>query len=295
MWLSVVLATDAGHAEALSEALLARGALCVSVEDADAGTAREVAQFAEPGAPAAALWSMSRLDVLLDSGTDVGRTLTEAATEAGLGTLPDYTVTELEEQDWVRLARDQFVPIRIGERLWIVPSWATPPDPRAVNIILDPGLAFGTGSHATTHLCLEWLLEHAPGASAVLDYGCGSGILAVAAARLGARRVLAVDIDDQALRAAAGNAARNEVSIELAHSSRPIEGEFDLVVANILARPLQLLAPLLCARLAPGGRLALSGVLEAQAGSLCEAYRPWLSLSVGATREGWVRLEGIRP
>ncbi|GAB4168296.1 MAG: 50S ribosomal protein L11 methyltransferase [Rhodocyclaceae bacterium] len=294
MWLSVLLATDADHAEALCDALLGRGALCVSIEDADAGTEREVAQFADPGPGPAAAWPRSRLSVLLEAGTDVGRLLAAAAREAGLGAAPEHAVTELAEQDWVRASRDQFAPIHVGGRLWIVPSWIDPPDPHALNIVLDPGLAFGTGSHATTRLCLEWLIEHAPAAGTVLDYGCGSGILAIAAAKLGADRVLAVDIDQQALDAAAGNAVRNGVAIEVAHSSKRIAAEFDLVVANILAKPLQLLAPALCARLAPGGRLALSGVLEAQAASVQDAYGPWLALTVGACLEGWVRLEGAR-
>ncbi len=292
MWLSVALVTDAGHADALADALLARGALSVTVEDADSGTARETAQFGEPGSAAPSPWPASRLSILVEPAAELGRMIAEAAAQAGLGVVPEYAVEELAEQDWVRVSRAQFVPARIGERLWIVPSWLAPPDPSAINVVLDPGMAFGTGSHATTRLCLEWLLAQVGRGASVLDYGCGSGILAVAAAKLGAARVVAVDIDEQALRAAADNAARNAARIEFVRPHARIAESFDLVVANILTKPLQLLAPVLCARLAPGGRLALSGVLESQAASVQESYRPWIALAVGAVDDGWVRLEG---
>lgn len=294
MWLSVALVTDAGHAEALADALLARGALSVSVEDADAGTARETAQFGEPGSAAPSPWPASRLSMLVEPTAEPERMIAEAAAQAGLGVVPDYSVEELAEQDWVRVSREQFVPIRIGARLWIVPSWLSPPDPSAIHIVLDPGMAFGTGSHPTTRLCLEWLVAQVSPRASVLDYGCGSGILAVAAAKLGAARVVGVDIDEQAVRAAADNAARNAVRIEFDRPGARIAESFDLVVANILTKPLQLLAPVLCARLAPGGRLALSGVLESQAASVQESYRPWIALAVGAMDDGWVRLEGRR-
>lgn len=292
MWLSVALVTDAGHADALADALLARGALSVTVEDADSGTARETAQFGEPGSAAPSPWPASRLSILVEPAAELGRMIAEAAAQAGLGVVPEYVVEELAEQDWVRVSRAQFVPARIGERLWIVPSWLAPPDPSAINVVLDPGMAFGTGSHATTRLCLEWLLAQVGRGATVLDYGCGSGILALAAAKLGAARVVAVDIDEQALRAAADNAARNAVRVEFVRAHARIAESFDLVVANILTKPLQLLAPVLCARLAPGGRLALSGVLESQAASVQESYRPWIALAVGAVDDGWVRLEG---
>jgi ribosomal protein L11 methyltransferase len=199
------------------------------------------------------------------------------------------------EQDWVRLTQSQFDPIRISDRLWIVPSWHVAPDPAAINLELDPGLAFGTGSHPTTRLCLEWLeREVRPGAT-VLDYGCGSGILAIAAQKLGAGDTVGVDIDPAALTAAQDNATRNGVRLRIAHSSNDLTERFDRVVANILTNPLMLLAPLLVARLKPGGRIALSGVLESQAEQVVSAYAPHIVLSVGAVHEGWVRLEGTAP
>jgi len=294
MWISVALETDAAHAEALSDALLAAGAISVAVEDAQAGTELETPQFGEPGSPVAPLWDASRVVALFEPAHDLTARLASAAREAGLNALPAISMEEVAEQDWVRLTQSQFDPIRISDRLWIVPSWHVAPDPQAINLELDPGLAFGTGSHPTTRLCLEWLEANiAPGCS-VLDYGCGSGILGIAAAKFGAGDVLGIDIDPAALTAAAANAARNGVALRLAHSAAPLTETFDVVVANILTNPLMLLAPLLSARLAPGGRLALSGVLEAQAEQVIAAYAPYLALSVGAVHEGWVRLEGER-
>ena len=194
----------------------------------------------------------------------------------------------------MRLTQSQFDPIRISGRLWIVPSWHQAPDPTAINLELDPSLAFGTGSHPTTRLCLEWLEANVSPGVSVLDYGCGSGILGIAALKLGAGDVLGVDIDPAALTAAADNAARNQVSMRLAPSSAPLAETFDRVVANILTNPLMLLAPLLASRLKPGGRLALSGVLESQADQVIAAYAPHLPLLIGATHEGWVRLEGMK-
>ncbi len=298
MWISAALLTDAGHAEALSEALMAHGALSVSVEDADAGTERETPQFGEPGSPTAPLWATSRVIALFEPsdlpGDLVGR-IAAAARDAGIADLPEIELDEVAEQNWVQLTQAQFEPIRINERLWIVPSWHTAPDPTAICLELDPGMAFGTGSHPTTRLCLEWLCANIGPRDTVLDYGCGSGILGIAAAKLGAASVLGVDIDENALVAAQDNAQRNGVELALRHSRAALTETFDRVVANILTNPLCVMAPLLSGRVAPGGRIALSGILETQAQQVIDAYAPWLSLRVGATHEGWVRLEGERP
>ncbi len=291
MWLSVAIEADAAHAETLSDALLAAGAISVSVEDALAGTEFETPQFGEPGSSSSPLWDNSRVVALFEPAADLKERIAAAARQAGIEDLPEIRCEEVAEQDWVRLTQSQFEPIRISGRLWIVPSWHVAPDPAAINLELDPGLAFGTGSHPTTRLCLEWLeTSIVPGCS-VLDYGCGSGILGIAAAKLGAGDVLGIDIDPTALAAAADNAARNGVQLRLAHSGEPLTQTFDRVVANILTNPLMLLAPLLSSRLKPAGRLALAGVLESQAEQVIAAYAPYLPLRVGATREGWVRLE----
>ncbi|QID17013.1 50S ribosomal protein L11 methyltransferase [Nitrogeniibacter mangrovi] len=295
MWISVTLQADADRAERLSEALMNHGALSVSIEDADAGTEAERPQFGEPGMEPSSLWDHSRVIALFDEDTDLTGALAHAAGEAGFAQVPPFTVDEIEDQNWVQLTQSQFDPIRITDRLWIVPSWHEAPNAGAVNIELDPGMAFGTGSHPTTHLCLEWLETQVTPGCSVMDYGCGSGILAIAAARLGAGEIKGVDIDDKAVEAARDNAARNRVAIDVTCSNTPVNGQFDLVVANILTNPLCVLAPALCALVAPGGRLALSGILETQTEQVIAAYAPWIALRVGQRREGWARLEGERP
>jgi ribosomal protein L11 methyltransferase len=300
MWVSVALETDAAHADSLTDALLAAGAISVSVEDAQAGTDEETPQFGEPGGandqPIVPLWNLSRVVALFDPSDDLIGRIAAATVAAGIDDLPEIELEDVAEQDWVRLTQSQFDPIRVNDRLWIVPSWHTAPDPGAINLVLDPGLAFGTGSHPTTFLCLQWLTEILRGGSgtqlSLLDYGCGSGILAIAAARLGAAPVLGVDIDRNALTSARDNAANNNVTLELRHSEDELQERFDIVVANILTNPLCVLAPLLVARIAPGGRIALSGVLASQAEQVIAAYAPLIALRVGAELDGWVRLEG---
>lgn len=294
MWLSVSLVTHSAAAERLSDALFERGALSVSIEDADAGTDRETPQFGEPGSPAAPLWDASRVNALFDPAEDLADRLAQAAQDAGIDA-PGFRISEVAEQNWVALTQSQFEPIRVNQRLWIVPSWHDAPDPAAINLVLDLGMAFGTGSHPTTRLCLEWLTRQALAGLRVLDYGCGSGILGIAAARLGAASVLGVDIDDKALDAARDNAERNTVELRLQHSAQALTSEFDFVIANILTNPLCVLAPLIGSRVAPGGRLALSGVLEPQAAQVIAAYAPHIALTVEAVLEGWVLLTGERP
>ncbi|MGL1832382.1 50S ribosomal protein L11 methyltransferase [Rhodocyclaceae bacterium SMB388] len=292
MWISVTLQAEADKAEALSDALMDTGALSVSIEDADAGTDAERPQFGEPGHHPAGLWDHSRVVALFDADADLTTALTQAAAQCGFAAVPPFSLAEVPEQNWVQLTQSQFDPIRITERLWIVPSWHQAPDPDAINIELDPGMAFGTGSHPTTRLCLEWLCDTVRPGMSVLDYGCGSGILGIAAAKLGADDVLGVDIDDKAIEAAHYNVERNNVRMRLQHTRTPVETRFDVVVANILTNPLCVLAPVLSARIAPTGRIALSGVLAAQADQVIEAYSGYVTLHVGAEHEGWVRLQG---
>ena len=294
MWVNVSIRTRAENAEALSEALLDHGALSVSVEDADAGTDSETPQFGEPGSAETPLWANSRVVALFAPADDLIGQVAAAAHAIGLEDLPDIELEDVAEENWVQLTQSQFDPIRISDRLWIVPSWHEAPDPKAINLQLDPGMAFGTGSHPTTRLCLEWLLENIETGNSVLDYGCGSGILAITAAKLGADKVIGVEIDEQAIEAAKRNADQNNVAIELRHSREAVPELFDRVVANILTNPLCVLAPLLTGRLAQQGTLALSGVLESQAQQVVEAYAPHIRLEIGAVSEGWCRLQGIR-
>lgn len=303
----LVLSCQESQAEALSDALLEAGVLSVSVEDADSDTEAEQPLFGEPGLePDIQAWQRNRVVALLPDGTDPQQILAQAAAALGSPTAPDWVLRDVPDADWVRLTQAQFGPIKIGERIWIVPSWhrddpgVPPPGPRAaagdgpIHIELDPGLAFGTGSHPTTHLCLEWLTEHVRGGETLLDYGCGSGILAIAARLLGAGRCWAVDIDEQAVDSTRYNAQVNQVVLEAMLPDALAAGQTELVVANILSNPLKVLAPMLSNRVAPGGRLALSGVLERQADEVARAYAPWLALSVWRARDGWVCLHGRR-
>ncbi|MEN9479654.1 MAG: hypothetical protein RLZZ298_1049 [Pseudomonadota bacterium] len=295
-WQNVSFLTDASHAEPLCDALLEAGALSACIEDADAGTPDEQAQFGEPGSVNSPGWTHSKVLALFEPDADVAAMLAAAALEVGLGQAPAFSIEIIEEQNWVQLTQSQFDPIRVSERLWIVPSWHAIPDPAAVNLILDPGMAFGTGSHPTTRLCLEWLERKVSAECSLLDYGCGSGILAIAAARLGAGRVAGVDIDPQAVEAAYANAERNGVlSALFADSAQPVAGEYDLVVANILSNPLRVLAPAICAHVRSGGQLALSGILREQAEEIIGIYAAWLPLTVADTREDWVCLSGTKP
>ncbi len=291
-WLSIAIETDCQHAEALADALLEAGALSASIEDADAGTAAETPQFGEPGSVTTPGWDRSRVIALLDAGADASALVAACAPLAGLVDIPSFTQEEVAEQNWVQLTQSQFDPIRVSDRLWIVPSWHVAPDPEAIVLVLDPGMAFGTGSHPTTRLCLEWLERTVSTDISILDYGCGSGILAIAAAKLGAKDVLGVDIDLQAVSAAKSNAALNNVSARFEDSTREIKGQFDIVVANILSNPLKALAPSICALVRPGGRLALSGILTEQSDDLIEAYSPYIPLSIADSRDGWVCLAG---
>ena len=300
-WTEVVIEIARDHAEALSDALMEAGALSVSVEDADEGTDQERPLFGEPGMiPTEAAWDHSRVVALTDVDADQGAIVAEAAAAIGLLEAPAFSTREVSDQDWVRLTQSQFAPIHIGTNIWVVPSWHEAPDPDALILELDPGLAFGTGSHPTTRLCMEWLEAHPAPGKTVLDYGCGSGILAMVAKKMGAGDVAGVEIDPQAIESARENAVRNHCEIayylpnDFAASPLPqhATGRFDTVVANILSSPLKLMAPMLAGRVAPGGALILSGVLARQAEEVAEAYAPFIKLGVWAELDGWVALHG---
>jgi ribosomal protein L11 methyltransferase len=300
-WTEVVIEIEREHAERLSDALMEAGALSVSVEDADEGTAAEKPLFGEPGlTPTEAAWDHSRVVALTDVDADQAVIVAEAAAAAGLAAAPAFTTRAVGDADWVRLTQSQFEPIHIGKNIWVVPSWHEIPDPSALVLELDPGLAFGTGSHPTTRLCMEWLEAHPAPGKTVLDYGCGSGILAMVAKKLGAADVTGVDIDPQAIESARDNAGRNHCAVDyflpddFAASPKAQQngGKFDVVVANILSNPLKLMAPMLSGRVASGGHLVLSGVLARQADEVAAAYAPFIKLGVWAEQDGWVALHG---
>jgi ribosomal protein L11 methyltransferase len=299
-WIEIVIEVSRRDAEALSDALMEAGALSVSVEDADEGTEAEQPLFGEPGMePEQAAWERSRVVALADADAAHADIVDAAAQACGLdaNTLP-YVTRTVAEQDWVRLTQSQFDPIHIGKNIWVVPSWHDAPNPDALVLELDPGLAFGTGSHPTTRLCMEWLEAHPPQQISVLDYGCGSGILAMVAKKLGAEPVIGVDIDPQAIESAHYNSQRNHCDVQYylpeAFGSAAQGQAFGVVVANILSSPLKLMAPMLSGRVAPGGSLVLSGVLARQADEVMAAYAPYIELAVWAERDGWVALAGQR-
>ncbi len=274
--------------ETVSDALLALEAQSVSVEDADALTAVEEPLFGEPGMlPTRIGWRHSRIRALFADNAlalDAARIL---ATQDFFANCQVAGIAEVPEQDWVRLTQAQFAPVAITPDFWIVPTWHEPPADVRHIIRLDPGLAFGTGTHPTTGMCLRWIADHTQPLGRVLDYGCGSGILAIAAALYGAAAVDALDIDPAAVESASYNAQANGVAI---HCGTPgiASGRYQTVLANILATPLKVLAPLLCSRVAPNGYLVLAGILERQADELTEAYAPYLRLKVAAVLDGWV-------
>jgi ribosomal protein L11 methyltransferase len=284
--------------EPVSDALMDElDALSVSVEDADADTDDERALFGEPGMPAPQPgWDRSTLKALFDSEAAATNAMTLLLAQAWAEGLAVRGLQRVEEQDWVRLTQSQFTPVEITPNFWIVPTWHEPPAAASRMIRLDPGLAFGTGTHPTTRMCLRWIAaqEAVVHGARVLDYGCGSGILAIGAALHGAPQVDAVDIDPAAVEATRQNASANGVVLQ-AGLAEVAQGAYGVVLANILATPLKLLAPLLCGHLAPGGRLVLAGILARQEDELVAAYAPWCLISVLDQEDGWILMGGQRP
>lgn len=284
----LVLLAPEERIEHLTDALDALDALSVSVEDADAETPAEQALFGEPGMPAPkAGWQRSRVVALFSdqAGAD------EAAALLRLQDFFDgcevVGIRAVADEDWVRLTQSQFAPVDITPGFWIVPSWHEPPADARQVIRLDPGLAFGTGTHPTTRMCLRWIAQRDLTGQRVLDYGCGSGILAIGAAKFGAQEIVAVDIDPAAVEATRINASNNHVNLE-AGLPELATGRYDVVLANILATPLKVLAPLLCSHVRAGGHLVLAGILERQAQELQEAYAPWVRLGIADQEDGWI-------
>ena len=292
-WVRVSVEIEEPLVETLSDALLAAGAASVEVQDADADSPAERPIFAEPGASSPAGWRKSRVSALIAAGADPSAFIRAACVEAGIP-VPVPAVEQVPDRDWVRASQEQFAPVRISDKLWIVPSWHRAPDPAALNIVLDPGLAFGTGTHPTTRLCLRWLERVVRGGETVIDFGCGSGVLAIAALKLGAMSATGIDIDEQALLAARDNAMQNQANVRFQSAADAVGAPAQIVVANILAHPLIVLAPVLARLTQPRGLVALAGLLPSQAEEVCGAYRAWFDISVDAEEEGWALLAGVR-
>jgi len=305
--LCLLVAQDA--VEPISDALMEFGALSVSVEDADALTDQEKALYGEPGMPAPVMgWTRSVVNALFDLESEAhkaGEWLSaNSANSANTANTENsersehfkiLQIRDVPEQDWVRLTQSQFEPVQIAEDFWVVPTWHALPIGATKVLRLDPGLAFGTGTHPTTKMCLKWIAQHPPLLQRVLDYGCGSGILAMGAAIYGAKTVDAVDIDSAAVHATLDNARANQLDRQIqAGLPDHASGQYDIVLANILASPLKVLAPLLVGAVKPGGALVLAGILERQAQELIEAYEPYCSLSVLDQMEGWILMGATR-
>ncbi len=301
----LVLRAPAALVEPVSDLLMDDlDALSVSVEDADADTDAEHALFGEPGMPApAAGWERSTLKALFETELAAEQAATLLLARHGSDGVILQALAVMPDQDWVRLTQSQFAPVEITPSFWVVPSWHEPPAAATQVIRLDPGLAFGTGTHPTTRMCLRWLATHPAmnlgnrTGKRVLDYGCGSGILAIGAALLGAADIDAVDIDTAAVQSTHDNAVRNGVSLTRLQPGLPdaARGLYDTVLANILATPLKLLAPLLAGHVAPGGWLVMAGILERQADELTAAYAPWLDVRVADREDGWILMTAQRP
>lgn len=290
----LVLLVPESAVDDVGDAMVALDALSVSVEDADAMTDAEVALFGEPGMPAPKEgWQRSRVVALFPTDAaarDAARLLQAQDFFEGCVV---QVVRAVLEQDWVRLTQSQFDPVEITPSFWIVPTWHEPPAAAQQVIRLDPGLAFGTGTHPTTRMCLRWIAQHGPVGPRVLDYGCGSGILAIGAAKFGAQEIVAVDIDPAAVESSRLNAEANH-AVLTAGLPDLARGEHDLVLANILATPLKVLAPLLCAHVRSGGHLVLAGILARQADELTQAYAPWVTLQVSDEEDGWILMTALK-
>lgn len=289
-WLQLTFQTNPAQADALEDLLSSLGASAVTMKDA------ADQPLYEPDLGTTPLWQQTVVEALFPADTDMQPIYAVLEKKHQDGSIPAWQTETLEDQDWERAWMDDFKPMRFGKRLWIVPSWHEPPDPDAVNLLLDPGLAFGTGTHPTTALCLEWLDAQDVVGKQVIDFGCGSGILALAAARLGAAHVRGTDIDPQALQATRENAERNQVAdrIEASLPAHMPAGMADILLANILAGPLETLAPLLASHVRPGGLIVLSGILADQAEHLLDVYSEYFEMDPVVLRDEWARLSGVR-
>ncbi len=297
-WLLLKIEATEQTADVISDALMGIGALSASIEDAHAETPAEQAIFGEPSSadiqyPPPGIWQQNIVTAMLDISADVAAIIEALSSKTGIASFK-YRTETIAEQDWVRATQAQFDPIKITDKLWIVPTWHNAPNQAAINIVLDPGLAFGTGSHPTTHLCLEWLTQQTLQNKSVLDYGCGSGILAIAASKLGACPVSGVDIDPQAIVSSTYNAEQNQVSVSFYDANTFEHETFDVVVANILSSALMVLAPVLVKYCKTGGKLALSGILQDQNEMLITRYSEWFNMDAPTQKDAWVLLTGTK-
>jgi ribosomal protein L11 methyltransferase len=292
-WTNLLVQTNKKEVDLISDFLLELGAISTSIQDSNLNQNNEELIFGEPNNQSQQFWENNTVQALFENSIDIE--IIKAALMAKFDT-PKYFIetSSIQDQDWVKLTQSQFSPIKIHDKLWIIPTWHEIQDQKALNLILDPGLAFGTGTHPTTHLCLLWLLGNVNKDVTVLDYGCGSGILGIAAKKIGAKKVFGVDIDDQAIKSSRDNAEINNVEIFWNNTEIKVDYRTDLVVANILSSALSVLAPALAAHCNPNGKIALSGILQSQEKELKKIYSQWFDFQPTNYKDGWVLISGIK-
>jgi ribosomal protein L11 methyltransferase len=293
-WLALEFSVRGVDVDILSDALFNAGAISVDVKDADEGSTEEQAIYLEPGEDAALSWGHNIVLGLFDKDAMVDQIFSIVTDAVAPLTLSKPLENWIDDQDWVRLTQQQFEPIRISKKLRISPSWSDVTDSAEIDIVLDPGLAFGTGSHPTTQLCLRWLEENITRRDSIIDYGCGSGVLGIAARKYGAGKVVCIDIDEDSLVATRYNSERNKVDLEVRSAERGYHIPGDVVIANILPSPLKVLAPLLSRLVKPGGKIVLSGILEDQSQGLIDLYSQWFDISKFQSMDDWVCLQGTK-
>ena len=292
-WTNLLVQTNKKEVDLISDFLLELGAISTSIQDSNLNQNNEELIFGEPNNQSQQFWENNTVQALFENSIDIE--IIKAALMAKFDT-PKYFIetSSIQDQDWVKLTQSQCSPIKIHDKLWIIPTWHEIQDQKALNLILDPGLAFGTGTHPTTHLCLLWLLGNVNKDVTVLDYGCGSGILGIAAKKIGAKKVFGVDIDDQAIKSSRDNAEINNVEIFWNNTEIKVDYRTDLVVANILSSALSVLAPALAGHCNPNGKIALSGILKSQEKELKKIYSQWFDFQPTNYKDGWVLISGIK-
>jgi len=292
-WTNLLVQTKKKEVDSISDFLLELGAISTSIQDSNLNQNNEELIFGEPNNQSQQFWENNTVQALFENSIDIE--IIKAALIAKFDTPKNFIeASNIQDQDWVKLTQSQFSPIKIHDKLWIIPTWHEIQDKKALNLILDPGLAFGTGTHPTTHLCLLWLLDNVNKDVTVLDYGCGSGILGIAAKKIGAKKVFGVDIDDQAIKSSRDNAEINNVEIFWNNTEIKVDYGTDLVVANILSSALSVLAPALAGHCNPNGKIALSGILQSQEKELKKIYSQWFDLQPTNYKDGWVLISGIK-
>jgi len=292
-WTNLLVQTNKKEVDSISDFLLELGAISTSIQDSNLNQNNEELIFGEPNNQSQQFWENNTVQALFENSIDIE--IIKAALMAKFDTPKNFIeASNIQDQDWVKLTQSQFSPIKIHDKLWIIPTWHEIQDKKALNLILDPGLAFGTGTHPTTHLCLLWLLDNVNKDVTVLDYGCGSGILGIAAKKIGAKKVFGVDIDDQAIKSSRDNAKINNVEIFWNNTEIKVDYRTDLVVANILSSALSVLAPALAGHCKPNGKIALSGILQSQEKDLKKIYSQWFDFQPSHYKDGWVLISGIK-